>query len=477
MHLYLHNTLTGKKEEFTPITEGAVRLYHCGPTVYNFAHIGNLRAYIFTDTLRRTLEYNKYKIKQVMNITDVGHLTSDADDGEDKMVKALKRDGKPFTLEGMREVADTYTRAFKEDLKALNILTPHEMPRASEHISEDIELVQELEKKGFAYRINDGIYFDTSKFPTYGKLGTINLEGLKAGARVEVKDGKRSPIDFTLWKFGAPGLPAFPSPLGDGFPGWHVECSAMSREYLGQPFDIHTGGIDHIPVHHNNEIAQSESAYGTPLANYWMHNEHLIIANGKMAKSGENFISLQTLKDRGIHPLAYRYYLMQTHYRSPLNFSWEALRAGQVAYGNLLSAFSALSDGGSADPEYKNKFEEALNTDLGTPEGIAVMWLLLKDTTVSVTDKRATILDFDRVLGLDIEAQSKIHTKEVTVPENIYRLGKEREKARKAKDFRKSDELRDQIESAGYEVMDTDSGQVIGKAATIRNPNSQGPDI
>ncbi len=459
MALVLHNTLTDRKEEFKPIDPKEVRLYTCGPTVYNYAHIGNLRSYVFADTLRRTLEYNGYSVKQVMNITDIGHLTSDADDGDDKMVKALKREGLPMTLEGLKQVADKYTNAFVADLKALNIGLPSEMPKASEHIAEDIEIIKILEQKGVAYKISDGIYFDTSKFPAYGTRGGFKLGDLREGARVEVNAEKKNPRDFSLWKFSlqhgsgqAKGEIGFPSPWGRGFPGWHIECSAMSRKYLGQPFDIHTGGIDHIPVHHQNEIAQSEAAYDVPLANYWLHNEHLNMGSEKMAKSGEDFITLRTLKEKGIHPLAYRYYLLQTHYRSPLNFSWEALEAAQRAYLRIVLAFSRLAErkqtGGTE--------ENVLDDDLNTPVLLASLGTSLKN------QDRAAILNADRVLGLNIEHQAQLLRKEMEeVPEEIKKLVGAREDARREKDFKKSDELRSQIEKEGFEVMDTDEGPIL----------------
>ncbi|MDO8620122.1 MAG: cysteine--tRNA ligase [bacterium] len=460
-----YNTLTGKKEEFKPITPGVALMYNCGPTVYNSAHIGNLRAYVFADVLRRTLEYSGYKVKQVMNITDVGHLTSDGDEGDDKMVKALKRLGKPMTLPAMREVADIYTEAFKKDLQALNILAPHEMPRASDHINEDIELIKTLEEKGVAYRISDGLYFDTAKFPDYGKLGNINLTGQQAGARVEVKSEKKNQKDFTLWKLSSNEL-GFESPWGKGFPGWHIECSAMSRKYLGQPFDIHTGGIDHIPVHHNNEIAQSESAYGVPLANFWMHNEFVNMGEAKMAKSGEDFITLQTLKDHGIDPLAYRYYLLCANYQTPMTFSWEALFATNVAYRNLLWAFWSLSGDGNTHTEYAEKFEKVMNDNLNTSEAVAVLWELIKDSKISKADKRTSIIHFDKILGLDIVEQSSTHCGNMVssdVPEKILKLIEERENAREAKNYKESDRLRDLIQSEGYEILDTEAGATIRK--------------
>lgn len=485
--LYLYNTLTGKKEEFKPLDPDGkeVRIYTCGPTVYNYAHIGNLRAYVFADILRRTLEYNDYRVRQVMNLTDIGHLTSDADAGEDKMVKALRRKGKPLTLEAMREVADTYTAAFLKDLKALNIELPQELPRASEHIAEDILLIRTLEQKGFAYKTSDGMYFDVAKFPTYGTRGGFKLGNLKEGARVAVNAEKRNSRDFALWKFsklartGADQAPnhaergiGWESPWGRGFPGWHVECSAMSRKYLGQPFDIHTGGVDHIPVHHQNELAQSETAYGVPLANYWMHNEYLNMGTEKMAKSSENFITLQTLKERGIHPLAYRYYLLEARYSTPITFSQEALKAAQSTYVALLRTFASLEVGGHPSSAYVSRFTEAINDDLNTAEALSFIYAIFGGVEhLSSADMRATILDFDRVLGLDIEQQSKRRAEKdkedeeekSNVPDNIKKLASAREDARCQKDFKKSDELRDHIQKAGFDIMDTDSGPIVRK--------------
>src|SRR3989338_2471705 len=469
----LFNTLTGNKEEFKPIKSGEVSMYNCGPTVYNYAHIGNLRAYVFVDVLRRTLERNGYKVKQAMNITDVGHLTSDGDDGDDKMVKALKREGKPFTLVAMREVADFYTKAFKEDLMALNIKIPETLEHASDHIPEDIELVQELEAKGFAYKTSDLMYFDTSKFPDYGKLGNINLKGQLAGARVAVNSEKKNPADFTLWKKShrqgsgqADNDIGWESLWGKGFPGWHIECSAMSREYLGQPFDIHTGGIDHIPVHHNNEIAQSEAAYDVPLANVWMHNEFLNMLDGKMSKSSESFTTLQTLRDRGINPLAYRFFLLEARYRTPLEFSEQLIhRVQDEKLYALYLTISELPAGGVVNEIYRSRFLDALRDDLNTAEALSLVYAILGDIEyLSPADKLATILDFDRVFGLDIERRSKKLKEEMnSVPDDIKKLAMVREEASKAKDFKKSDELRDKIQKEGYEVMDTDSGPIIRK--------------
>lgn len=460
MALIFYNTLTKQKDPFVPEHPGEARLYHCGPTVYNFAHIGNLRAYVFADVLRRTLEYAGYKITQVINITDIGHLSSDADDGEDKMVKALKREGKPFTLEAMRKVADTYERAFRDDLQKLNIKTDSTLfPRASDHIKEEVEIVEILLAKDIAYKTSDGIYFDNEKFLQdgklqYGKLGKIDIEWLRAATRTHTNTEKRNQIDFALWKFSRGGI-GFEAPFGRGFPGWHLECSAMSRKYLGQPFDIHTGGIDHIGTHHNNEIAQSEMAYGTPLAHYWMHNEFVLVSMhswNKMSKSKEDFLTLRALAEKGFHPLAYRYLLLQTHYRSPLQFSLEALSAAQTAYFKILNAYHNIAEGSEKTPE----IGDIMSDDLNTPTLVAKLWEWMKEKNY------VAIAEADQILGLDIENQSKILAEEMNaVPDDIKKLAATREAARQAKDFAKADALRDEIHSAGYEVMDTDDGFIL----------------
>lgn len=459
MSLHFYNTLTRKKEEFKPLTPGIVRMYTCGPTVYNYAHIGNLRAYVFADVLRRTLEYNGYEVKQVMNITDIGHLTSDADEGDDKMVKALKREGKPMTLEGLREIADKYTGEFVSDLKSLNIKLPSEMPKASEHIEEDIALIERLAEKGIAYTISDGVYFDVSKFSSYGTRGGFALGELKAGTRVVINEEKRTERDFSLWKFSKSDI-GWESPWGRGFPGWHIECSAMSLKYLGQPFDIHTGGIDHIPTHHQNEIAQSEAAYGVPLANVWMHNEYLIVPSGKMAKSGENFITLQTLKERGIHPLAYRYYLLQTHYRSPLNFSWGALEGAQAALERVINRFVDFLDERVEEKNipFEERFQASvkslINDDLNTPGVLGLLNETLHGT--SATERTDMVKKLDALLGFDLEKLSYALT---NIPENIVSLRDEREKYRAEKNWAVADKRREEIESQGYRVYDPEIGR------------------
>lgn len=457
MEIHLHNTLTGKKEEFKPLKEGEVSMYNCGPTVYNYAHIGNLRSYVFADTIRRVFEYNGYNVKQVINVTDIGHLSSDADDGEDKMTKALKREGKPLTLSAMREVADFYFEKFKDDLKSLNIEMPEHFPFASDHIKEDIELVEKLEKGGFTYKTSDGIYFDIKKYPEYGELGNVKQVIEKADeteSRIGLNPEKRNSQDFAVWKFN--NELGYDAPFGKGFPGWHIECSAMSVKYLGPEFDIHTGGIDHIPVHHNNEIAQSVCA-GDPYAKYWMHNAHLNIATengeGKMAKSGDNFITLQTLKEKKIDPLALRYVFLSARYSSPLQFNWETLEGAQTALNRIREKISKLPDNGSV---VNTNFINYINDDLDTPRALALVSEILNDENISGEDKKATLLHMDSVLGLKLDLVTNI-----VIPDEVIKLMQERDIARANKDFAKSDELRNEIEKLGFEVKDTPEGTAV----------------
>lgn len=461
MEIFLQNNLSGAKEAFKPIQEKKTGLYSCGPTVYNYAHIGNLRAYVLSDILRRTLEYAGYKVSQIINITDVGHLTSDSDQGADKIEEEAKKENK-----NAKEIAEFYTSAFFEDLQKLNIKTEGTIfPKASEHITEQIELVKKLEEKGFTYKTSDGIYFDTSKFRDYGKLGKTNIEGLESGARVEINSEKKNITDFALWKFSQPHekrQQEWESPWGIGFPGWHIECSAMSMKYLGETFDIHTGGIDHIPVHHNNEIAQSESATGKPFVNYWLHNAFVNIEGGKMAKSEGNFVRLETLLGKGINPLSYRYLLLTARYNSPLNFKWEALESANKALTKLAKDFFKLGQASSeANPEYLKKFEDFIADDLDTPKAIALIWELIKDQSIENSAKRKTLIEFDKILGLDIEKLSQQFSKKIKIPKEIENLAKEREEARTNEDWRKSDELRDKITELGYIVTDTKDGQEI----------------
>ncbi len=456
----LFNTLTRQKQEFQPIKKGKIGLYTCGPTVYNYAHIGNLRTYVFEDILKRTLLFLGYKVKHVMNITDVGHLTSDADTGEDKMEKGARREGKSAW-----DIARFYTEAFEKDIAALNILPPDIYCRATDYIKEQIDLIKKLEKKGFTYKTSDGIYFDTKKFPDYGKMANLKNTELKAGARVEMGE-KKNPTDFALWKFSpADGKRQmeWPSPWGIGFPGWHIECSAMSVKFLGQPFDVHCGGIDHIPVHHTNEIAQSEAATGITLANYWLHGEHLLMDKDKMAKSGENFITLNTLTERGYNPLAYRYFLLQTHYRKQLNFSWEALDAAQNGYKHLLAAIANCQ---SYRPEPARRrggeslianFTSALSDDLNLPEALAIVWDAIKANTINQT----TLFEFDKVLGLNLAEALKMQS--APLPDEVAVLLAQRNSARAERDWKQSDTLRQKIEKLGYEVKDGADGTKVAK--------------
>lgn len=456
MNIYIHNTLSHKKEVFEPQSAGKVSMYHCGPTVYDFAHIGNLRSYVFADILRRTFEYNSYQVKQIINITDIGHLVNDGDDGEDKMTKALKREGKNLDLTSMINIGTKYFDAFVADLQSLNIETPTKFPRASDHIEEDIEIIKLLESKGFAYKTSDGLYFDTSKFPKYGKLGNIRMNTENDRARITSNPDKRNPIDFSLWKFDS--KIGWESPWGKGFPGWHIECSAMSKKYLGQPFDIHTGGIDHIPVHHNNEIAQSEAAFDGPLATYWMHNEFMNASNEKMGKSKGNFFKLSELLDQAISPLSYRYWLLTAHYRSPVNFTFEAVHGAQNALIRLMKTVVSYPKGGKVISEYKEKFLTCINDDLNTASALALAWELVADANVSGEDKRATIIDFDRVFGLKLDSVPEIAEDNSPVPAEITALKEARDEARKSKDWAKADALRKEIEDRGFEVFDGKDG-------------------
>jgi cysteinyl-tRNA synthetase len=463
MKLYLYNSLKRKKEEFKPIKPGKVGLYTCGPTVYNYAHIGNLRTYIFEDILKRVLVYNEYVVKHVMNITDVGHLTGDRDMGEDKMEAGAAREGKSAW-----DIADFYTQAFKKDINHLNILAPDIWVKATDTIPEQIALVGTLEEKGYTYRTADGIYFDTSKFKDYTKLSHRDLEALKEGARVERNPEKRNPTDFALWKFSPPGSKRqmeWDAPWGVGFPGWHLECSAMSMKFLDSQLDIHCGGTDHIDVHHTNEIAQSEAATGKPFFNFWMHGAFLIIQGGKkMAKSEGNFLTLENafLKN-DINPLVYRFASFLTHYRKPMEYSddgIEAARNGLLHVQNQVRQILAVGVDAesSVNAEFKNKFIEAINDDLNMPRAMAVIQEMLK-SKISDAQKYSTILDFDRVLGLQLDQLDQAQT----LPEAVQKLVAARQQARQAKDFTSSDQLRAEIEALGYQVQDTQDGMKVVK--------------
>jgi len=463
MKLSLYNTLSRKKEEFKTIKQGAVGLYTCGPTVYNYAHIGNLRTYIFEDVLKRVMVYNGYRVKHVMNITDVGHLTGDRDMGEDKMEKGAAREGKTAW-----DIAAFYTEAFKKDIAHLNILEPDIWIRATDTIPEQIALTEALEEKGFTYRTRDGIYFDTSKFKAYGKLSVQNLDALKEGARVEKNPEKRNPTDFALWKFSPGNVQRqmeWASPWGVGFPGWHLECSAMSMKFLDDQLDIHCGGADHIDVHHTNEIAQSEAATGKPFFNYWMHGAFLIISGGKkMAKSEGNFLTLENaFLKKSINPLAYRFAAFLTHYRKPMEFSDEAVESARNGLLHLYNQVRQVKDAGvetekGVHSTYKTKFLDAVNDDLNMPRALAVVQEMLK-SDISDIEKHTTILDFDRVLGFDFD---RLEDHEA-VPEEVQQLVDARRRAREAKDWAASDKLRDDIQARGYMVQDAKGGMKVIK--------------
>ena len=468
MTLKLFNTLIRNKEPFTPQKEGEVGFYACGPTVYNYAHLGNLRAYVFMDLLRRVLEYNHLEVNLVMNITDVGHLVSDADEGEDKMEKGAKREGKTVW-----DIAEFYTKEFKKDIKALNIKEPSIWCKATDHIKEQIELVQKIEANGYTYKTEDGIYFDTSKLKDYGKLiPGFKPEELEAGKRIEMAD-KKQKTDFALWKFSPKDEKRqmeWESPWGIGFPGWHIECTAMACKYLGEKFDIHTGGIDHIPIHHTNEIAQAEGAFGHDHVRFWLHNEFLVMDEGKMAKSTGGFLRLQTILDKGYDALDYRYFCMLTHYRKPLTFTWEGLDAARTARKRITNRVIELKNKSIVPDKlsderlaYQKLFVKAINDDVNIPEALALVHDML-GSKMKEGEKLSLILDWDSVLGLRLAQAEK---EEIEVPEEIKNLLEEREVARKAKNFKKSDEIRNKIREKGYDVDDTPEGPEVSRKSRI----------
>ena len=467
MKLFLYNTLSRKKEEFKSINKDMVGLYRCGPTVYDFAHIGNLRSYLFSDLLKRVLIYNNYKVFDIINITDVGHLTGDMDMGDDKVEKKAKLEKKSAW-----EIADYFTKSFKEDISSLNILEPSLYCKVTDYIDEQIELIKILEAKGYTYQISDGIYFDSSKVKDYNKLSKIALDKLKEGARVEKNEEKRNPTDFALWKFSPKNTKRqmeWNSPWGIGFPGWHIECSAISLKYLNDKLDIHVGGIDHINVHHSNEIAQSEAATGKKFFNFWLHNSFLNILGGKkMAKSDNNFLTLKSaVIDLGFNPLAYRLASLQVHYRKTMEYSEMSMKNSQEALDSLYKQVELIkkevkNNEGSINQDYKSKFIKAVNDDLNSPQALAILFKLIKDKNILASDKYKTILDFDTVLGLKLNEADKYikeNLKVENLSDEIKTIISERQKARVNKDFSHADKLRDKLSKMGYIIEDKPDNQ------------------
>ena len=455
--LRFYNTLTRQKEDFHPINPKFVTMYSCGPTVYSYAHIGNLRTYIFMDLIRRTLKLSGYKIKGVMNITDVGHLMADSDDGEDKMAVAAKKQNKtPW------EIAEYYSKIFFEDLQKLNIGKPEIIAKATEHIDDMIKYVQNLESHGFSYETSDGIYFDIAKFPSYGCLSRANLEEQLAGARVEVNDEKRHPADFALWKKADPlHIMQWQSPWGMGYPGWHIECSAMSQKYLGKTFDIHSGGVDHIPIHHENEIAQNEAITGEKSVNFWIHGEFMLVDNGKMSKSLGNTYTIAQLEEKGYSPLDFRFFCLNTHYRKKLNFTFEGLDAAKVSRERLMQAL-ALHKASNAptNPDtiakYKQDFHAAIEDDINVPLALGLLFTAIKEPKSK--DIYELALYFDKELGLSLDKLPAPKEESFDIPEEVMALVEKRKEAKKNKDFALADTIRGEITALGYNVLDTREG-------------------
>lgn len=463
MDIYFYNTLSRTKEKFVSLDKDMVRMYTCGPTVYDFQHIGNWRTFVFEDLLRRVLRYNGYEVNQVMNATDVGHLTGDnlglADEGEDRMEKAARREKKDIW-----EVAQFYIDDFVKTREWLSILPPTRFVRATDHIGGQITLIQKLLEKDLAYITKTGVFFDVLKFPEYGKLGGQKLVDKRVATREELvaDQTKHNPVDFALWKFSKSQdqrQMEWDSPWGTGFPGWHIECSAMSMKYLGESFDIHTGGVDHIAIHHSNEIAQSEGATGKPLAKYWLHGQFLTVDGGRMGKSLENAYTLHDIAKRGFNPLALRYLYLTAHYRTVLNFSWGTLRSAQKAFDHLNRLVKDWGEAGIGCAEYEEKFLQSVNNDLDLPGALAVVWDLVK-SDYPASAKKATLIKFDEVLGLNLKYISSEPGNISLEAEELLKL---REEARLKKDFSASDEARRRINSLGYLVEDTASGPRIKK--------------
>ena len=463
MDIYFYNTLTRKKEKFVPIDEKELRIYSCGPTVYKDATIGNMRTNIFQDVLRKVLRYNGYKIKHAMNITDVGHLVSDGDEGEDKMLKSAREENK-----APEEIANHYTKLFFDDLKNLNLETPEIICKATDHIQDMLKYVEKLVEKGYAYETSTAIYFDISKLDKYPVLSNLNLEDQKAGARVEVDPEKKNPQDFALWiKAPENHLMKWDSPWGPSYPGWHIECSAMGQKYLGEQFDIHTGGIDLIPTHHENEIAQSKGYCGKIPAKYWLHGEYLLIDGGKMSKSLGNVYLIKDIIDKGYDPLVYKLFTYSSHYRNKLNFTWDGIEATSKSLERLKNGYKAHLDGtdeieDSKIIEYEERFHKAINDDLNMPLAMGVVWEVVRNEKKS-PKLAELLLKFDTILGLKIDEETKQDKVQDEIPEEILKLVEERNIARANKDWAKSDELRDKIQEKGFRVIDSKEGTRIEK--------------
>ena len=465
MELKLYNTLTRKKENFKPLIGNEVRIYTCGPTVYNYAHIGNFRSYIFMDNLRRVLKYNGYNLKHVMNITDVGHLESDADEGEDKMEKAAKRENKnPY------DIAKFYTEAFFKDMESLNIEIPEIIAKATDHIPEMIEYVKKIIENGYAYETSKGIYFDISKLDKYPVLSNRKMDEQIAGARVDVDPEKKNPYDFALWiKAPENHIMKWESPWGLSYPGWHLECTAMGNKYLGEEFDIHTGGVDHIPIHHENEIAQAKGAIGKIHAKLWMHVEFLQVDGGKMSKSLGNVYTISQLAERGIEALAYKLFCYSAHYRTKLNFTFDGALSSQKALNRLREGYLKHLKGedevkNEIIQEYETKFLETINDDLNIPAAMGIIWDIVRSEQKS--KKYAELLEkFDQVLGLDIKNSQRYLEKQsnIEIPEEIKELIEKRKIARQEKNWKLSDEIRDILVKKGYQVEDSKEGMIVKK--------------
>ena len=471
MSLELYNTMGRSMQKFTPRTPGKVGFYGCGPTVYNYAHIGNLRAFVFQDTLARSLRFLGYEVTHVMNVTDIGHLTGDNDDGEDKMVNQAREKG-----QSVLEVAEFYTKAFFDDIDRLNILRPTVMCKATDHVDQMIRLIQRIEANGHTYSAGGNLYFDISTFPGYGALANFNPDDLKAGTRVDIDENKRNPFDFVLWftksKFENQAL-VWDSPWGRGYPGWHIECSAMSMEYLGEQFDIHTGGIDHIQIHHTNEIAQSEGATGKKWVNYWLHNEFLVMDKGKMSKSSGEFLTLQYLIDKGFDPLDYRFFLLGGHYRSQLTFSWESMESARNSRRSLVQRLARMTETAGSIPEalpsisraneWIDRFRADIEQDLSTPRALSQLQGLIRDTDVPPAEALAAVARMDRVLGLNLieNAAALVASSKETGDLDDGRIDAliaERADAKKAKNFARADVIRNQLKESGIILEDTASG-------------------